>query len=209
MGAIVIGIVVNFWIIIPLIPLSVFFVYVRRYFVTASREIKRIENLSNKPKLSLLFILNNQHSQGRSPIFVHTSNSILGLTTIRASKSQNILIKEFDNHSNNNTEAYFAFITSNRWFAIRLDIIVAIYSIIVIYSCIIAKSKCKLKLILKINHNVLFSDYMSLTPGQVGLVLVYMFQIMALFQWTVRQSAEVENLVILFKINNFNKSNVE
>jgi hypothetical protein len=38
-------------------------------------------------------------------------------------------------------------------------------------------------------------DLLGLTPGQVGLVLVYMFQIMSLFQWTVRQSAEVENLV--------------
>ena len=38
-------------------------------------------------------------------------------------------------------------------------------------------------------------DYMALSSGQFGLVLVYMFQIMALFQWTVRQSAEVENLV--------------
>ncbi len=49
-GAIFIAIVVNFWIIIPLIPLSIFFVYVRRYFVAASREIKRIENSSNNMK---------------------------------------------------------------------------------------------------------------------------------------------------------------
>jgi hypothetical protein len=43
-------------------------------------------------------------------------------------------------------------------------------------------------------------DYMNLHPGQVGLVLVYLFQILGYFQWTVRQSAEVENLVIQLKL---------
>lgn len=40
-------------------------------------------------------------------------------------------------------------------------------------------------------------DYLSLNPAQFGLVLTYIFEMMGLFQWAVRQSTEVENLVFI------------
>lgn len=39
------GIIINYWIIIPLIPLAIIFVYLRRYFVRVTRELKRLEGL--------------------------------------------------------------------------------------------------------------------------------------------------------------------
>ena len=48
---------------------------------------------------------------------------------------------------------------------------------------------------------------MNLTPGKVGLVLVYLFQILSHFQWSIRQSAEVENLVTRFSFLRFTYKN--
>jgi hypothetical protein len=49
---------------------------------------------------------------------------LAGITTIRASNAQNKMIQEFNNHSDYHTQAYFAFMSANRWLAIRLDSVV-------------------------------------------------------------------------------------
>jgi hypothetical protein len=49
------------------------------------------------------------------------------------------MINEYDNHANYHTQAYTAVLSTNRWFAIRLDAIVSIYSAFVVYACIFAK----------------------------------------------------------------------
>lgn len=40
-----------------------------------------------------------------------------------------------------------------------------------------------------------FSDVVDLDPGSVGLALTYAVTLTGMFQWGVRQSAEVENMV--------------
>ena len=40
-----ISIFLDFFIVIPLIPLTLIFLYVRKYFLTSSMEIKRIEGI--------------------------------------------------------------------------------------------------------------------------------------------------------------------
>ena len=51
------------------------------------------------------------------------------------------MINEFNIHSDYHTQAYFAFMSANRWFAIRLDSVVLVYSIVVVYGCIFLKGK--------------------------------------------------------------------
>ena len=45
-SSIFLTVVINYWIIFPLIPLTIAFVYIRRYFLVSSIEIKRIDALS-------------------------------------------------------------------------------------------------------------------------------------------------------------------
>ncbi|KAB0372736.1 hypothetical protein FD755_015489 [Muntiacus reevesi] len=76
----------------------------------------------------------------------------------------------------NPIEAWFLFLTTSRWFAVRLDAICAVFVIVVAFgSLILAK---------------------TLDAGQVGLALSYALMLMGMFQWCVRQSAEVENMMI-------------
>lgn len=146
------------WILIPLLPLSIIFVVLRRYFLETSRDVKRLESTT------------------RSPVFSHLSSSLQGLWTIRAYKAEERCQELFDAHQDLHSEAWFLFLTTSRWFAVRLDAICALFVIVVAFgSLVLAK---------------------TLDAGQVGLALSYSLTLMGMFQWSVRQSAEVENMMI-------------
>ncbi|NXL82491.1 MRP4 protein, partial [Leptocoma aspasia] len=157
-GVVAVAVAVIPWILIPLIPLFILFIFLRRYFLDTSRDIKRLESTT------------------RSPVFSHLSSSLQGLWTIRALKAEERFQKLFDAHQDLHSEAWFLFLTTSRWFAVRLDAICAIFVIVVAFgSLLLAK---------------------TLNAGQVGLALSYAITLMGTFQWGVRQSAEVENLMI-------------
>ncbi|KAL4220738.1 Multidrug resistance-associated protein 4 [Mactra antiquata] len=112
----------------------------------------------------------------RSPVFSHLSASLQGLHTIRAFGVQDKFIEEFDNHQDLHTESWFLFLTSSRWLAIRLDWLCAMFVTAVSFCCVLAAG--------------------SLNAGLVGLSMTYAMTLMGMFQWGVRQSAEVENQMI-------------
>ncbi|XP_057388585.1 ATP-binding cassette sub-family C member 4 isoform X6 [Balaenoptera acutorostrata] len=156
----VVGVAVSVipWIAIPLVPLGIIFFVLRRYFLQTSRDVKRLESTT------------------RSPVFSHLSSSLQGLWTIRAYSAEERFQELFDAHQDLHSEAWFLFLTTSRWFAVRLDAICAIFVIVVAFgSLILAK---------------------TLDAGQVGLALSYALTLMGMFQWCVRQSAEVENMMI-------------
>uniref|UniRef100_A0A8C5FVQ8 Cystic fibrosis transmembrane conductance regulator n=1 Tax=Gadus morhua TaxID=8049 RepID=A0A8C5FVQ8_GADMO len=119
-GVIVVSAMVVPWILILVVPLLIIFLFLRRYFLQTSRDIKRLEGTT------------------RSPVFSHLSSSLHGLWTIRAFRAEQRFQNVFDAHQD------------------------------------------------------LHSD---LGAGDVGLALSYAITLMGMFQWGVRQSAEVENLM--------------
>nr|XP_035935989.1 multidrug resistance-associated protein 4 isoform X2 [Halichoerus grypus]XP_035935990.1 multidrug resistance-associated protein 4 isoform X2 [Halichoerus grypus] len=156
LGVVGVAVAVIPWIAIPLIPLGILFFVLRRYFLETSRDVKRLESTT------------------RSPVFSHLSCSLQGLWTIRAYKTEERFQELFDAHQDLHSEAWFLFLTTSRWFAVRLDAICAILVIVVAFGSLI----------------------LATNAGQVGLVLSYALTLMGMFQWCVRQSAEVENMMI-------------
>ncbi|XP_032352663.1 multidrug resistance-associated protein 4 isoform X1 [Camelus ferus] len=157
-GVVSVAVAVIPWIAIPLVPLGIIFFVLRRYFLATSRDVKRLESTT------------------RSPVFSHLSSSLQGLWTIRAYKAEQRFQELFDAHQDLHSEAWFLFLTTSRWFAVRLDAICALFVIVVAFgSLILAK---------------------TLDAGRVGLALSYALTLMGMFQWCVRQSAEVENMMI-------------
>uniref|UniRef100_A0A4X2MBL1 Multidrug resistance-associated protein 4 n=1 Tax=Vombatus ursinus TaxID=29139 RepID=A0A4X2MBL1_VOMUR len=146
------------WIVIPLIPLFVVFIFLRRYFLETSRDVKRLESTT------------------RSPVFSHLSSSLQGLWTIRAYRAEQRFQELFDAHQDLHSEAWFLFLTTSRWFAVRLDAICAIFVVVTAFGSLVLAQ--------------------TLSAGQVGLALSYAITLMGMFQWGVRQSAEVENMMI-------------
>uniref|UniRef100_A0A8C3ALW2 Multidrug resistance-associated protein 4 n=1 Tax=Cyclopterus lumpus TaxID=8103 RepID=A0A8C3ALW2_CYCLU len=144
-------------ILIPVIPLLVVFLYLRRFYLRTSRDVKRLESTT------------------RSPVFSHLSSSLQGLWTIRALRAEDRLKKAFDAHQDLHSEAWFLFLMTSRWFALHLDSICAVLIAMSIFGCILLRD--------------------GLKAGEVGLVLTYVVTLVGNFQWTVRQSAEVENMM--------------
>ncbi|KAL0963885.1 hypothetical protein UPYG_G00314870 [Umbra pygmaea] len=157
LGVIFVAAAVIPWILIPVLPLLVIFLFLRRYFLQTSRDIKRLESTT------------------RSPVFSHMSSTIQGLGTIRAFKAQQRFQQMFDAHQDLHSEAWFLFLTTSRWFAVRLDGICSVFVTISMFGCLFLRNEIK--------------------AGAVGLALSYAVTLMGMFQWGVRQSTEVENMM--------------
>eukprot|EP00794_Sanderia_malayensis_P005601 gene5601-6290_t len=147
------------YLLIILVPLFVMFILLRRYYLVGARDIKRLEGIS------------------RSPMFTHLSATLEGLASIRAFKATRIVEDEFYECQDHSSDGWFLFINGARWFAQKLDLILALFVISAIF----------IPLIL-LKHT-------SINPTLMGLTLLYVIQLNGLFQWCVRQSAQVENLM--------------
>ncbi|XP_034417448.1 multidrug resistance-associated protein 4-like [Cyclopterus lumpus] len=156
-GVIAVAAVIIPWILIPVVPLLAVFLFLRCYFLQTSRDIKRLESTT------------------RSPVFSHLSSSLQGLRTIRAFKVQQRFQQTFDEYQDLHSEAWFLFLTTSRWFAVRLDGICSIFVTIITFGCLYLRD--------------------GLEPGSVGLALSYAVTLTGMFQWGVRQSAEIENMM--------------
>lgn len=55
LGALVVPISVNPWMILPLIPLGIVFYIIQKYFVTTARELKRLDNIGKPKKMNILY----------------------------------------------------------------------------------------------------------------------------------------------------------
>ncbi|POR32149.1 Metal resistance protein YCF1 [Tolypocladium paradoxum] len=91
-----------------IIPLSLAYYWIQRYYLRTSRELKRLDSVS------------------RSPIYAHFQESLGGVTTIRAYRQQQRFELENEWRVDANLRAYFPSISANRWLAVRLEFIGAV-----------------------------------------------------------------------------------
>jgi ATP-binding cassette, subfamily C (CFTR/MRP), member 1 len=86
-----------------LVPVFGFYYIAQRYYIKSSRELTRLENTS------------------RSPIYALFSETLDGLPTIRAYKSERRLIEKNNRLLDNNVQSYFLNFSANCWLAVRLE----------------------------------------------------------------------------------------
>lgn len=91
-----------------IVPLSLAYYWIQRYYLRTSRELKRLDSVS------------------RSPIYAHFQESLGGISTIRAFRQQQRFELENEWRVDANLRAYFPSISANRWLAVRLEFIGAI-----------------------------------------------------------------------------------
>lgn len=157
LGILAVIFVVRPWVILPTLVLGVLFVFLRRFYMASARDIKRLEGIA------------------KSPVFSQLSTSLHGLTTIRAFSAQPLLRAEFERIQDLHSSAWFAFISSTRWFGVWLDWMVVVYLACVVYSFLLLGG--------------------DLLGGDVGLAISSCIMLTGMLQWGVRQSAEVENMM--------------
>lgn len=103
-----------------IVPLGLIYLYIQRYYLRTSRELKRLDSVS------------------RSPIYAHFQETLGGITTVRAYRQQTRFALENEWRIDANLRAYFPSINANRWLAVRLEfigsfIILAAASFAIIY----------------------------------------------------------------------------
>ncbi|KAK7534369.1 multidrug resistance-associated protein 1 [Phyllosticta citribraziliensis] len=88
-----------------IVPLGALYLYIQRYYLRTSRELKRLDSVS------------------KSPIYAHFQESLSGISTIRAYRQQDRFAQENEWRVDANLRAYFPSINANRWLAVRLEFI--------------------------------------------------------------------------------------
>ncbi|KAJ7449546.1 multidrug resistance-associated ABC transporter [Mycena latifolia] len=105
---------------LSIIPLGWFYLRVMKYYLSTSRELKRLDAVS------------------KSPIFAWFSESLAGVSTIRSFNQQPIFIKANERLLDRNQIAYLPSISVNRWLSIRLEIVGAVIILMVALLAIFA-----------------------------------------------------------------------
>lgn len=151
---------------VVLIPIMVVYYLIQVVYVATSRQIKRIESVA------------------KSPIYSHFSESISGVSVIRAFKKQNEFIQESLSKIDQFLKAVSFNVSSNRWVAVHLE---AIGNIITFSAAMLS---------------VLGRE--TISPGVVGLSVTYALNITMVLNWLVRIASDLEaNIVSVERINEY------
>ncbi|EDV27231.1 uncharacterized protein TRIADDRAFT_54969 [Trichoplax adhaerens] len=108
-GVIITTAIVNPWVLIPAVVLTVVFIFLRKFYLNLSRDIKRLESINN------------------SPIYDHLSITLQGLPIIRAFNAEKRFQDNFLDYMNVHTQTWIVFAGSMRWIAFHLDLVSSLY----------------------------------------------------------------------------------
>uniref|UniRef100_A0A8C8JDS0 Uncharacterized protein n=1 Tax=Oncorhynchus tshawytscha TaxID=74940 RepID=A0A8C8JDS0_ONCTS len=86
-------------------PLTFIYVFVQRFYVATSRQLKRLESVT------------------RSPIYSHFSETVTGSSVIRAYGRRDAFVLMSDVKVDDNQKSYYPGIVANRWLGVRIEFI--------------------------------------------------------------------------------------
>ncbi|KAM3606183.1 uncharacterized protein V6R79_012047 [Siganus canaliculatus] len=153
---------------IVIVPLAVLYFFVQRFYVATSRQLRRLDSVS------------------RSPIYSHFSETVSGLSVIRAYGHQERFLQHNEITIDENLKTVYPWIVSNRWLAIRLEFV---GTLVVFFSALLA---------------VIARD--SLDGGLAGLSISYALNVTQTLNWLVRMTSELEtNIVAVERVSEYSE----
>uniref|UniRef100_A0A669BW96 ATP-binding cassette, sub-family C (CFTR/MRP), member 8 n=1 Tax=Oreochromis niloticus TaxID=8128 RepID=A0A669BW96_ORENI len=141
---------------IALLPLAVTCYFIQKYFRMASRDLQQLEDSTQLPLLS------------------HFSETVEGLTTIRALRYEPRFRQRLLQFTDANNIASLFLTAANRWLEVRMEYIGA---------CVVLVAAVA---------SITNSLYDQLSPGLVGLGLTYALMVSNYMNWMVRNLADME-----------------
>ncbi|UYV80067.1 ABCC2, partial [Cordylochernes scorpioides] len=112
----------------------------------------------------------------RSPIYNNFSETVSGLSTIRAFRAQDYFQQRNDERVDINQICIFNIVGINRWLGLRLEFLGDLITFCVAIVAISTRG--------------------SMAPGLVGLALTYSMSVTESFNWLVRMSTELETKIV-------------
>ncbi|XP_061235382.1 multidrug resistance-associated protein 1 isoform X4 [Neopsephotus bourkii] len=129
-------------VIIP--PLGLVYLFVQRFYVATSRQLKRLESVS------------------RSPVYSHFNETLLGVSVIRAFEEQKRFIKQNDMKVDENQKAYYPSIVANRWLAVRLECVGNCIVLFAALFAVMARNKLSAGLVgLSVSYSLQITAYLN------------------------------------------------
>ncbi|XP_033882772.2 cystic fibrosis transmembrane conductance regulator [Acipenser ruthenus] len=156
LGAMLVVSVMEPYVFLAAIPVIVAFVMLRAYFLRTSQQLKQLE------------------SEARSPIFSHLITSLKGLWSIRAFGRQAYFETLFHKALNVHTANWFLYLSTLRWFQMRIDMIFVIFFIVVAFVAVGTNGSGE---------------------GKVGIIITLAMNIMSTLQWAVNSSIAMDSLM--------------
>nr|XP_033815038.1 cystic fibrosis transmembrane conductance regulator [Geotrypetes seraphini] len=155
-GAIAVVSILEPYILLATIPVIIAFILLRAYFLHTSQQLKQLE------------------SEARSPIFTYLITTLKGLWTLRAFGRQPYFETLFHKALNLHTANWFLYLSTLRWFQMRIEMIFVIFFSAVSFISIATTGDGE---------------------GKVGIVLTLAMNIMSTLQWAVNTSIDVDSLM--------------
>ena len=144
----------------------------QKFYVPTSRQLKRLESIT------------------RSPIFSHFSETLAGVSTIRAYAATDRFVGESDNRVDQNIMCCYPSMISNRWLAIRLEFC---GNCIIMFSALFA---------------VFARD--TIDAGLAGLSVSYALGVTQTLNWLIRMTSDLEtNIVSVERIMEYSNNKTE
>ncbi|XP_074034732.1 ATP-binding cassette sub-family C member 4 isoform X3 [Leptinotarsa decemlineata] len=94
--------------------------------------------------ISTAAAVKNLETTAKSPVFSHISSTLDGMTTIRASKVEELLIHEFDEHQDIHTSAFYLTLSCSFCFGLWIDLICSVFTACVTFSSVLIHTSTSL-----------------------------------------------------------------
>uniref|UniRef100_A0A803T3C2 ATP binding cassette subfamily C member 2 n=1 Tax=Anolis carolinensis TaxID=28377 RepID=A0A803T3C2_ANOCA len=154
---------------IIMLPLGLLYYFVQQFYVSTSRQLRRLDSVT------------------RSPIYSHFSETVSGLSVIRAYGHQERFLQHNEKIVDINQKSVYSWIVSNRWLAVRLEFV---GNLVVFFAALLA---------------VFARD--PLNSGIVGLSISSALSVTQTLNWLVRMTSELEtNIVAVERVHEYTEA---
>ncbi|KDN53139.1 putative YCF1-vacuolar ABC transporter [Tilletiaria anomala UBC 951] len=146
---------------VAVIPLGIGYHYILKYYLATSRELKRLDSIS------------------KSPIFQFFSETLGGLSSVRAFGQEARFIATSLARVDRNQQCYFPSVSCNRWLAVRIEFVGSVIILIASMLAVVIKTR---------NGNM--------EAGLLGLMMSQTLNTTQALNWVVRSVSEVEQNIV-------------
>ncbi len=166
-GIVIIGVLVVVSYSVPpfligIIPIAIGYRFILKYYLSTSREVKRLDSIS------------------KTPIFQYFSETLGGLSSIRAFGQESRFIATSEARVDRNQQCYFPSVSCNRWLAVRIEFVGSIIILTASMLAVIIKTK----------------NGGKMDAGLLGLMMSQTLNTTQSLNWVVRSVSEVEQNIV-------------